>query len=151
MPKLATNYFFHHSALSEPRNTKNAPSIWGSIGNVLGYTVSQRGLSRRKTVETLEKEVVVITLFFDGGWNQSLIQLTSEHHVPSARAGFCAACLFATETAIADQFSIPRSLLLVVIDPHSLNLANSESRATQDGIGQSLLLGLKKFQVSEAA
>src|SRR5258708_27453179 len=65
----------------------------------------------------------------------------------STCGGFCAAGRSAAETSVSDRYGgsqgIPGSLLLVVaVDQHSLDLANSKSGATQESVDQSLLLRL---------
>src|SRR5260370_38557305 len=121
--------------------------MWGSIRDVLGHPITQCGLFQRQPVLTLEKEAAVVSLLFRGERNQRLIQFAAKYYVPSACAGFYAAGRSAAETSVSDRYGgsqgIPGSLLLVVaVDPHSLDLANSKSGATQESVDQSLLLSL---------
>jgi hypothetical protein len=108
------------------------------------HAVAQRGLSKRQAVTALEKEATVLTLFFGGECNQSLIQVAAQYYVPATRAGFRTASLFATETAVANRYgssqAIPGSLLLITINPHSLRLTHPETGPAQGSIDQSLLL-----------
>jgi hypothetical protein len=121
--------------------------MWGGIRNVLGHPITQGGLFQRQLVLTLKKKATAVALLFRGKCNQRLIQFAAEYDVPSAGAGFCAAGRSAAETSVSDRYGasqgIPGSLLLVVaVDPHSLDLANSKSGATQESVDQSLLLRL---------
>lgn len=148
MSDLAPDDLLQHTALSEPRNSEPSRGMWGSIRDVLGHPITQGGLLQGQTVLTLKKEATAFALLFRGECNQSLIQFAAQYYVPSARAGFCAAGRSAAETSVSDRYGgsqgIPGSLLLVVaVDPHSLDLANSKSGATQESVDQSLLFRLR--------
>ena len=147
MSDLAPDDLLQHTALSEPRNSEPSRGMRGGIKDVLGHPITQSGLFQRQPVLTLEKEAAVPSLLFRGECSQSLIQFTTQHHVPPTCGGFYAAGLFATETAVANRYrssqGIPGSLLLIVaVDPHSLSLADSESRPTQKSVDRSFLLSL---------
>src|SRR5258708_804253 len=148
MSDLAPDDLLQHTALSEPRNSEPSRGMWGSIRDVLGHPITQGGLLQGQTVLTLKNEATAFALLFRGECNQSLIQFTAQYYAPSARAGFCAAGRSAAETSVSDRYGgsqgIPGSLLLVVaVDPHSLDLANSKSGATQESVDQSLLFRLR--------
>src|SRR5258708_24830649 len=120
----------------------------GGIRNLLGHPITQGGLFQRQPVLTLKKKATAVALLFGGECNQRLIQFAAKYYVPAARAGFCAAGRSAAETSVSDRYGgsqgIPGSLLLVVVvDPHSLDLANSKSGATQESVDQSLLFRLR--------